>query len=124
MTAPAVDTEVRLPLAKLTVFVAVRTRLLNCASVAASVGSPTPKIRLPDGARTVPPCTMSVASTSKVPPADNGTLDAPFDSKVIVVGGGLLPVEVEPLPVNVGPTAAMMKVVPVDGYRSAALKLR
>ncbi len=83
--APSSDTEVTLPVVSETASVATSGRLLNCARVAASVGSPTPKIRLPEGARTVPDCTMSVASTSSVPPADSGTPDVPFDRKVIVV---------------------------------------
>ena len=58
---------------------------------------------------------MSVASTSKVPPADKGVPDAPFDANVTVVGAGF------PVAGSIGPTASTMNVLPLAGYRSAAL---
>src|ERR1700744_797429 len=120
MIKPPSETEVTLPLANVTESVATSGRVpwLNCASVVVSVGSPTPNTSVPDGARTVPPCTMRVASTSSEPPADRGVPEAPFDSNVIVVGACC------PVTGSVGPTASRINVLPVAGYRSAALKLR
>ena len=118
MTESPFETDVTLPFASFTESVATSGNPANWACVAAFDGSPTPNTIVPDGARTVPPCTMFVASTSSVPPADNGVPDTPFDANVTVVGAGL------PVDASVGPTAATTNVLPVDGYRSAALKAR
>ncbi len=113
---PSSDTEVVLPALSVTDCVLVSGKVplpvprANCAWVAASVLSPTPSTMAPDGARRVPDCTIVVASTKSAPPADSGACDGPLPRKVMVVG--------------LGPTASRMKVLPLDGYRSAAWKVR
>src|ERR1700684_2107518 len=99
--APSSETEVTLPEVSDTDCVLVSGRLPNRVCVAVTVASPTPSTIVPDGARIVPDCTMVVASINSIPPADSGTLDAPFDKNVIVVG--------------LGPVASMMNVLPLAG---------
>jgi hypothetical protein len=108
---------VTLPFANVTESVATSGSVPNCFCVAPLAGSPTPNTSAPDGARTVPPCTMSVASTSSVPPADSGVPDAPVEPNVTVVGARW------PVTGSTGPTASTMKVLPVAGYRLAALNV-
>src|SRR5882757_808641 len=115
MTALPSDTLVVLPAPSDTDLVSTRGRLLttaprigssglNRAARVASLAVPAPSTMLPAGAHKVPFWVMLAASSSRLPPADRGTVGVPDEGSMSMVRS--LPAE----------PATMTKLLSLAGY--------